>query len=706
MRLPYVSLRGVLSSTSISSMIVGVAAMAAVPASAANNAETETTEDITEITVSATKNPVAAFSVPASVSVVTRAEIEDLLASSIADIFVSVPGLNFDGGPRRNGQTPAIRGVSGEGVVVLFDGVRQSFLSAHDGRFFIEPDLLKSAEVVRGSGSALYGSGAIGGVITFNTVTAADLLPDDSNFGYRLSAGYQGVAGEWAEAITVFGRSEDGRYDGVASISFRNSGDIDLGNGASLQADDKIGSGLLKGTVQVNDALTVSASWLAYRNDAIEPNNGQANNTGDLMDKDVVSDTFRLGVNYNPESNLVDLAIVSYINKANVLEAELDTDRVINRDVETIGLSLDNRSRFKVSDALDITLTYGGEYYRDKQVGSDNNVGDGTRGGVPDATAKTPGIFAQAEIMAHTSIGEFIIIPGIRHDTFRNVSETDGLRTKEGATSPRFAATWQPIEPLIFFGSFAEAFRAPSFNEIFADDLHFTIPLGPGLSAPNFFIPNRDLRPERSKTWEFGAGLDFSDVFTDGDQFTVKGSYFTSDVEDLIDLEVNFAFAAACFNPGAPGTCNSGTSRNINTGRAELDGVEIEGVYNSPRFRTAVSYSTIDGRDKETGDFVGVLTPARLFISSEIKVPEIDSRIGVRVTVAERFDKVNDPANERAAYEKVDLFMVWTPSETLKGLRVDFGIDNLFDTEIETVFAGVLSAGRNVKARVSWTGAF
>lgn len=684
----------------ITPLMAGVSLLATVPAMANSAA------DITEITVSATKNPVEAFSVPASVSVVSKDEIDDFVASSIADIFASVPGLAFDGGPRRTGQTPAIRGMAGEGVVVLFDGVRQSFLSGHDGRFFIEPDLLKSAEVVRGSGSALYGSGAVGGVISFNTVDAADLLLGESQAGYRLSGGFQGVNDEWMTSAALFGRSGDGRFDGVASLSYRDAGNISLGDGNSLQGDDEIGSGLVKGTFKVTEALSLSGSWMGYRDDAVEPNNGQGNNTGDLMDKRIKSDTFRAGVSYNPESPLLDMHMVAFINKASVTEADLDTDRVISRDVETTGVTFDNRSRLDMGEKASVTVTYGGEYYRDKQVGMDNMTTDGTRGGVPDATAETGGLFIQAEILADTVLGEFMLVPGVRYDSFRNSAVGEAVETDESATSPRFAATWQPTENLMLFGSYGEAFRAPSFNEIFADDIHFVIPLGPGLEAPNHFIPNTDLRPERSKTWEFGAGLDFTDVFAGKDRFTIKGAYFNSDVSDLIDLEVNFEFSMACFVPGFPGTCNAGTSRNINTGSAEMDGFEVEAVYDNERFRLIASYSAIDGKDTETGDYVGILTPSRLYGSGEVKLPEIDARLGARLTMAGRFDKVNDVAEERPGYEKVDLFLVWQPKDAFEGLRLDLGVDNVFDVASQTVFAGVVDSGRNAKARISWTGSF
>ncbi|WCL54272.1 TonB-dependent receptor domain-containing protein [Gimibacter soli] len=684
-------------------LLAGVAASAA-PAFAADAGGAA---DMTEISVVATRNPMPAFTVPGSVSVVNKAEIDDMVASSISDIFATVPGLMFDGGPRRNGETPAIRGQAGEGVVVLFDGVRQNFLSGHDGRFFIEPDLLKSAEVVRGGGSALYGSGAVGGVLAFRTVDAADLLKEGETAGYRLATGYQDGSDEWMGSATLFGRSSDGKFDGVASLTKRGSGDIKLGDGTTLPSDDDIGSGLLKGTVKVSEALTASFGWVGYRNDAIEPNNGLGNNTGDLVDKKVRSDTYRANLHLAPvDSQYVDASLVAYVNKARVDEAELDSDREIGRSVTTNGVALDNRSRFKLGEGASITFTYGGEYYEDKQTGTDNTTVDGTRGGVPDAKAKTLGLFMQAEIATSTAIGDFLIIPAVRYDHFKNEAIGSGERPTDKATSPKIGVTWEPVEGFMLYGQYGEAFRAPSFNEIFADDLHFEIPLMPGVVAPNYFVPNPDLAPERSKGWEFGAGVDQANLMTTGDRLTLKGGWFRSDVKDLIDLEVNFAFSPGCFIPGMPGGCNAGTSRNINTSEARLDGIELEGSYDHPRFRIVAAYSTIDGKDLETGDYVGILAPNRLLMTGELKLPEIDARIGTRFDIAGKFDKVADPADARAAYESVDIFFNWAPKGALEGLRIDLRIDNLFDTEVERVFAGVVDPGRNAKVRVSWSGSF
>ncbi len=661
----------------------------------------ESQSQVDRISVVATRTPRPAFTYPGSVSVLDRDAISDFAASSIADIFDSVPGVTFAGGPRRTGEVPTVRGISGAGVLVLFDGVRQNFLSGHDGRFFIDPDLLRAVEVVRGASSALYGSGALGGVIAFQTLTADDLLNEDEHFGFELKTGFQGVNDEILAGGTLFGRGMDGRLDGVASLTFRSSDDIDLATGDVLRSDDELYSSLVKGSYEITDGITASATWIGYNGTAQEPNNGQGLNSGDLVDKDSESNTVRAGLTFNPADRaFLDGELFGYYTSASVDEAELDSPRVISREVESFGLVATNTSRFTLAPGATLALTYGAEVYEDEQTGTDNQTTDGTRGGVPNATARTYGGFVQADLALDTPLGLVTAIPGLRYDRFITEGDFD---TEDSAFSPKIGVSLAPMDGLLLFGSYAEAFRAPAINEIFADGVHFTIPLDPGVDAPNFFIANPDLEPESSATWEAGAGLDRADVFLDGDQVILKGTYYRTHAENLIDLDVDVTFAPSCFAPGLPFPCTAGTSRNANVRNAFLEGVEVEGSHETDWTFLTLSYTRIEGFDEDTGDFLGLLNPDRVFLNAGVKVAPWDLRIGTRMEFATAFTKVNDPSEARDGYQVFDLYAVWQPLDgPLAGLRLDLGVDNLFDEEYERVFAGVPEPGRNLKLSARW----
>ncbi|MEJ0042658.1 MAG: TonB-dependent receptor plug domain-containing protein [Rhizomicrobium sp.] len=128
------------------------------------------------VTVTATRNPTSTMDYPGMVDVLGPDEIAASIPSTISDLVDNMPNVQFVGGPRRTGESPNIRGLGGQDVLILVDGVRQSWTSGHDGRFFLDPALLASVEVVRGPASALYGSGALGGVLAFRTADASDLL--------------------------------------------------------------------------------------------------------------------------------------------------------------------------------------------------------------------------------------------------------------------------------------------------------------------------------------------------------------------------------------------------------------------------------------------------------------------------------------------------------------------------------------------------
>ena len=675
------------------------------------------------VTVYGTSNPLPVFDYPGQVTVVDREALETLAPSAISDALRDVPGLDFAGGPRRTGELPTLRGLSGQNVLILLDGARQSFTSAHDGRFFVDPELIGTAEVVRGPSSALYGSGAVGGVLAFESVDADDLLADDETWGARARLGYQSVNEETLASLTAYTRQ--GAFDGIASFGIRQSSDIELSSGVDLPSDDDIQTALLKGSYDLTDALNIEASWQRFTNTAIEPNNGQgALGTGDgvldrSVEKDITTDTFRLGLNFNPNANdWIDLDVNAYQTSSDVDEFDATVPRTTVRDIETTGFNLRNASRFTLGDA-DMTLTIGGDWYKDEEVGTDDQTTDGTRGGVPNGESEFTGVFAQLETILPTPAGQFVIIPGVRYDEFESSSSiAPGQDNSDDAVSPRFAASFAPegAEWLRLFGSYSEGFRAPSVNELYLDGVHFQIPhpvlFNPGMGsfvfAPNNFIPNPDLVPEDTETIEFGTGVDFRKIFHESDRLQAKISYFETDADNLINLSVNVAPDATCFAPPFFQPCTFGTSESANVDRAELEGWEGELHYDSDRFFARASFSSIEGTDVSDGSDLGSLTPDRLALNFGVKLPEWNTRLGARVQHASDFEqRVSDGTggftvqDERDGYMVLDVYATYRP-EFVDGLRLDLGIDNLLDEDYERVFAGVSEPGTNFKIAASW----
>jgi hemoglobin/transferrin/lactoferrin receptor protein len=669
------------------------------------------------ITVYGTLNPIPVIEYPGQVSVITREDIDVFTPSTVADALRDVPGLEFSGGPRRTGETPAIRGRSGENVLILLDGARQSFISAHDGRFFIDPELLRSAEIVRGPASSLYGSGAVGGVLAFETINAGDLLSGEETYGARARLGYQSVNDEVLGSFTAYTRQ--GAFDLIGNIGLRSSNDIDLGDGSELPSDDEIVTGFVKGGYQISDALRLEASWQRFNNTAIEPNNGQGVAIGTDVEKDIQTDTYRLGVDYAPTGqNLINLVATAYRTDTSVDEFDASLPRTTLRDIETTGANIRNASQFRLG-AIETTLTIGADWYKDEQVGTDDNANDALRAGVPNGEAEFFGVFAQAE--ARVPLGDrldFLLIPGVRYDDFNSASSVDPEENSDGAWSPRLAASLGS-ERVRIFGSYAEGFRAPSINELYLNGVHFPVPHpilfdpqgGSFVFVNNNFIANPDLIPETSRTYEGGLSLDFGDVIAPGDRLTAKGSYYQSDVEDLIDLFVDFTYDPSCFGAPTFFPCSAGTTESRNLASAELSGFELESVYESGRVRMKATYSTVEGTNDSDGSDIGTMTPNRFTLDTRLKLPEWDGFAGLRVQAAGGFERREfDPTSNaleivesRDSYTAFDLYGGWQP-DFAKGIRIDFGVDNVFDTDFARVFEGVSEPGRNYRAALTWQG--
>ena len=673
------------------------------------------------VTVYGTSNPIPVFDYPGQVSVITRDEIELRTPSAVSDLLRDVPGMAFSGGPRRTGEMPSIRGFTGQNVLILLDGARQSFSSGHDGRFFADPALLGTAEVVRGPASALYGSGAVGGVMALESADAEDLLRDGQTWGVRIRGAYQSVNEETLTSFSAF--TNTGKFDGIASIGLRESGDIELGDGSELPSDDEIQTGLVKGRYALTDALSVEASWQRFDNSAFEPNNGQGTlGTGDStldrnVDKDITSDTYRLGLNYDPASDLVNTDLTVYQTTTEVEEFDATVPRTISREIETTGVSARNASRFDLG-GIDTTFTVGGDWYRDEQTGYDTESANGVRGGVPDAESEFMGLFAQLEAVAERPLGmpgQLIVIPGVRYDEFSSESETASGENDDEAISPRIAASYGPVEWFRFFASYSEGFRAPSVNELYLDGVHFEVPhpvlfdpaQGSFVFVTNEFIPNADLKPEKTETIEIGAGVDFHDLVSNGDRLQAKVSYYESEVDDMINLAVDFSYDGTCFAPPFF-PCSAGTTNSANVASAELEGVEAELRYDSERSYVHASYASIEGTDNSTGSDLGTLTPDRIAVDMGLKAYELDAIIGIRVQYADDFTRRESDgaggftiAEARDSYAVADIYASWSP-EGWPGIRFDAGIDNIFDERYERTFEGVYEPGRNYKIAASW----
>jgi hemoglobin/transferrin/lactoferrin receptor protein len=164
-------------------------------------------------------------------SVITAERIEQNVSREIGDIFRYEPGVQVQSSTGRFGDTSInIRGLEGNRVLMSIDGVRSpdAFLQGpiQLGRASVDPSLLKQVEIVRGPGSLIYGEGAIGGVVAFETKDPDDFLDlfgRDTYFG--VSGSYFSADSSWAETPVVAFRTGD--LDAMVAYTRRDGSELE-----------------------------------------------------------------------------------------------------------------------------------------------------------------------------------------------------------------------------------------------------------------------------------------------------------------------------------------------------------------------------------------------------------------------------------------------------------------------------------------------
>lgn len=668
------------------------------------------------ITVYATRSPQAMFEVPSLVSRLEADAPGQALAHNLADFLAFLPGVNLDGGPRRNGQTLAVRGFDDEAILTLLDGRRQNFESEHDGRMFLDPALLKSVEIVRGASSAIYGGGAIGGVAAYETKSAAELLPPGQIAGARVSGGYRSANQEGATSLAAFARARN--WDIMGAFAFRDSGQIAQGGGGRLEADARLVSGLVKASVSLADYHTFKWEGQLFRQSGTEPNNPQtlANQRDNLrVDKDVRDAQLSVKYAYDqPQNPWLKPRAHVYYNDTRVDETDLEggtLGREQARVLQTIGVTLDNASRLRLGARHRHLFSYGFELYRDRQDGRSSAAGE--RSGVPDAEALNYGFYLQDEVMLDTPAGRLLFIPAVRVDSYTK-EDSQSRSQNRTQVSPKISLSYVPIEQLMVFGSWAQAFRAPNLTETFAIGRHFaggapdvafgvrcpnlraiTVPAPPGrrplqirFVPNNNFVPNPGLKPETVSTMEFGAGLRGGTRAKLPGRAEVKGSWFRSDGRNFIAREIDVC---------------AGTTQFVNIASARLSGWEVELRYAWQWLQLRLAGFAVEAENADSGAPISSNVPLTLVADAAFEIARLDSVLGWRGRFADDNDRVGAGDFPTAGYAVNDIYWRFVPRVfgPRKPVRIDFSIENVLDESYQKRFSAIREEGRSFNFRLA-----
>ncbi len=151
-----------------------------------------------EVVVSATRTERILREVPSTVTLVNAEKSARYGQATIADMVQDVPGVEIFDNSVAGSKRLMIRGENGGRVIVLIDGQKINEQKSMDGApLLVDPAIVERIEVVKGSGSVLYGSDAIGGVVNIITKKGGNKpLSGDLAGSYRSGTdGYEGSVG-------------------------------------------------------------------------------------------------------------------------------------------------------------------------------------------------------------------------------------------------------------------------------------------------------------------------------------------------------------------------------------------------------------------------------------------------------------------------------------------------------------------------------
>ncbi|MBX3040740.1 MAG: TonB-dependent receptor [Bdellovibrionaceae bacterium] len=617
---------------------------------------------------------------PGSFVLQNEEELQKKQAKSLDDIFRGEPGVEFTGGPRPQAELPQIRGLDASRILILEDGARQNFQSGHNGRVFSDASFLESVEVVKGPWSSLYGSGALGGVISMQRPTAQSYLRrTGKTHGFELMGDYQSANNGTGARVTGFAKM--GFFEPLISVRTDKGGDIRQGGGDKLpySASDSLDLYSALGfDVSPEHRLVLKVG--ERKSEAIVPLNpneegtGAANETGrsQITKRDFILDhTWKQG-------SLIDYQMRAYHRQSEVRKNRLSDDREDIQKVETSGVDLWNHFASSMSEDWESVVTLGFEYFEDVQRGSRNG---GALGSFPDAKGSQLGVSLQPQFIWNEKTK---FAPGIRYDKYRLTDAAGGLAANEGdELSGKFYIVQEYAEQSSFFLGYGQGYNAPRLADLYVTGLHIPFP-GP-FPPPNFFEANPDLKPERSESVEAGVKNRFGDA--DG-TWILDGTLYATETKDFIVRQVDI--------PG-------GKTRLENlSDKALLYGAEMQAGYETSRYGTLLSYAQTRGNDRKTKEALPDLPGAKWSLRLEGYGGEARAHVvGSDVQYVERQGDVPSGIEASSAFVVQDLYWNYGRSRRSGGSYA-LRVNNLWDLKYRRNGSAMNETGRDVRLQASW----
>lgn len=182
------------------------------------------------VVVSATRWQQSLSNVPSKIATISPKEIALQNPQTAADLL-GVSGEVFIQKSQQGGGSPMIRGFATNRLLYTIDGVRMNTAIFRGGNIqnviSLDPYAIENTEVLFGPGSVIYGSDAIGGVMSFQTLTPQFSLEDEPMISGKAAARYSTANNEKTAHFHVNAGWK--KWAMVTSISTNNYGNLKMG---------------------------------------------------------------------------------------------------------------------------------------------------------------------------------------------------------------------------------------------------------------------------------------------------------------------------------------------------------------------------------------------------------------------------------------------------------------------------------------------
>lgn len=453
-------------------------------------------EKVSEMVVTATLTERHASEAPGTVEVITEKDFRSMNASNLADVLEEAAGLSVESESGRV-RSPSIRGARTTHTLVLVDGRRlvAGFRDIVDiGQ--IPLTAVERIEVLRGPGSAIYGSDALGGVVNVITKKAPKSWEAGLAGQYGIDDNSEGDS--YTGSVYAGGPVSD-RFSFLLSGQYMEEGAWGENRDRSVsdvQSGDETSLESLLGRFSVNAAPghEISGGFEYSEHNRT----GYRWHTGAFRDRIFDDDRLSYYASYRGDLTPTDSILFRLNRSEQKHKTRFDPPRPDDNSGSTENTMNHAEARYTgiLTNAHQVTL---GLDYREEV----SRAGDREK-----FEMDNMGVYLQDEYQVTEPL---LLVGSVRLDRH---SEYGSQVTPRVNLLYRIAGNWR------LRAAYGEGFRAPSFTEFFAET-------GRARGA-EIVEPNPDLDPEKSRSYEAGIETRYRDV-------SVNVTAFRNEIRDMID---------------------------------------------------------------------------------------------------------------------------------------------------------------------------